>query len=110
MTQTQPAEPLVFFVSALPSNSIPLRAMPCILSYIIFDRSIICKIVSYIDQSDNSSCHVLGFDTSVSDWSVGNMNSDVISNGMLLHVSALQTKKKGKEKGTILIRLCYMID
>jgi hypothetical protein len=54
-------------------------------------------------------CHVLGFDTSVSDWSVGNMNSDVISNGMLLHVSALPTKKKGKEKGTILIRLCYMI-
>jgi hypothetical protein len=41
--------------------------------------------------------------TSVSDWSVGNMNSGVISNGMLLHVSALQTKKKGKEKGTILI-------
>jgi hypothetical protein len=108
MTQTQPAEPLVFFVSALPSNSIPLQAMPCILSYIIFDRSIICKIVSYIDQSDNSSCHVLGFDTSVSDWSDGNMNSDVISNGMLLHVSALPTKRK--EKGTILIRLCYMID
>jgi hypothetical protein len=38
------------------------------------------------------------------------MNSDVISNGMLLHVGALPTKKKGKEKGTILIRLCYMID
>jgi hypothetical protein len=29
------------------------------------------------------------------------MNSDVISNGMLLHVGTLPTKKKGKEKGTI---------
>ena len=98
MTQTQPAEPLVFFVSALPSNSIPLQAMPCILSYIIFDRSIICKIVSYIDQSDNSSCHVLGFDTSVSDWSDGNMNSDVISMGCCYMLVHCQRKKKEKKK------------
>ena len=45
-----------------------------------------------IDQSDNISCCVLGFDTTrfnrlIADRSVENINSDMISHGMALDVS-----------------------
>jgi len=38
----------------------------------IFDRPIIPKTIKYIDQSNNSSQHVLGFNHGrlISDWSV----------------------------------------
>jgi len=49
----------------------------------VIDRPIIRKAVKYIDQSDNTSWHVFGFDTLsfrrlITDWSVENMNPDMI--------------------------------
>ena len=42
----------------------------------IFDNPIICKLVKYIDHSDNSFYRVPGlrFKTLIADWSVENMN------------------------------------
>ena len=57
-----------------------------------------CKAVRYIDQSDNSSWRVLGFDTYIfnrfiADWSVENMNPNVTPYGMSLYVSSVSPKK-----------------
>jgi hypothetical protein len=62
---------------------------------------IICKTVNYIDQSErkkNSFWHVVnlytyGFSRSVADWSVKDMNSDMLPYATLLDVSVSHKKK-----------------
>ena len=51
----------IFFGYTPPSNDIHLGVILCNLSF-IFDHPTICKTVKHIDQSDNSSWHVLCYD------------------------------------------------
>jgi inhibitor of KinA sporulation pathway (predicted exonuclease) len=64
----------------------------------IFGIPIICKTVKYIDQSENSSCQVLGCITQdlvwlTADWPVENVNPDMAPYGMSLDISESPEKK-----------------
>lgn len=76
--------------------------MPCNLLF-IFNRPIICKTVTYIVESDNSSCRVLGFDNlifsrRVVDWLVENMNLDMTPHRMSLYATVSPKKKDTRIK------------
>jgi len=71
------------FGDTLTPNNILYGVTSANLSFIlIFDHSIICKTIQYIDQSHNRSQNMLGFNTIrigrlITDWLVENMNTDM---------------------------------
>jgi len=67
----------------------------------IVDCSIVRKSyrITYIDQSNNSSQRVFGFNTSrlIDDWSVENLTPNMTPYGMSLEVNGSKKKHKNAE-------------
>jgi len=60
----------------------------------IFDHPIRCKRVKYIDQSDNSSYHVLSFDIERFSWLIGWKSETRITNGNHVFLSNRDEMRK----------------
>jgi len=96
-----------FFGDTLTSNDDPFGVKSCNLA-LIFDQPIISKTVKYINQSDNSSCRIIGSCTLrmcrlLANVSVENMNPGVNLYGIVLDISE-STNKNRYNKNLILIR------
>jgi len=91
---------LIFFCETLKSDNIPLEVM----SYVTFLLYLtVQSLRKTLDQWDNSSWRVLGFDTLkfsrlTADWLVKNMIRDMTPSGMSLDVSLSPVTDKSKNR------------